>query len=72
MSNTSSASSGGIGILGMLGVIFVTLKIIDIKPIGDWSWWLVTAPFWGGFALLGVFFVVCFVIYIVGKLLGIK
>jgi hypothetical protein len=44
-------SSGGIGIFGLLGVVFVVLKILDVKPIGDWSWWWVTAPFWGGFAL---------------------
>ena len=51
MSNSSSSSSGGIGILGLLGVTFVILKILGVKPIGDWSWWWVTAPFWGGFAL---------------------
>lgn len=50
------ASSGGIGILGLLGVIFVVLKIVDVKPVGDWSWWLVTSPFWGGIVLVaGIF-----------------
>ena len=47
MSNSSS-SSGGIGVLGVLGVVFVALKIIGVI---DWSWWLVTLPFWGGFVL---------------------
>lgn len=51
MSKTSS-SSGGIGVLGLLGVVFVTLKLTGVI---DWSWWWVTLPFWGGFALvLGV------------------
>ncbi len=45
----SSGSSGGIGILDLLGVVFVTLKLCGVI---DWSWWWVTAPFWGGFALL--------------------
>jgi hypothetical protein len=43
-----SSSSGGIGVLGMLGVVFVGLKLGGII---SWSWWLVTLPFWGGFAL---------------------
>jgi len=47
-------SSGGIGVLGLLGVAFVILKIVDVKPIGDWSWWWVTSPFWGGFLLAAV------------------
>jgi hypothetical protein len=44
---SDNKSSGGIGVVGLLGVIFVTLKLTDYI---DWSWWLVTLPFWGGFA----------------------
>jgi hypothetical protein len=47
--NNSPASSGGIGVLGLLGVVFVTLKLTGFI---DWSWWWVTAPFWGGLALV--------------------
>lgn len=46
---SSSSSSGGIGVIGLLGVVFVTLKLLGYI---DWSWWWVTAPFWGGFALI--------------------
>lgn len=35
-------------VLGLLGVCFVVMKILGLI---DWSWWLVTAPFWGGFIL---------------------
>jgi hypothetical protein len=53
MSNTTTTSSGGIGIFGLLGVLFVGLKLGGVI---DWSWWYVTLPFWGGFALIaGVF-----------------
>ena len=45
----SSSSGGGIGVFGLLGVVFVTLKLTGVIA---WSWWLVTLPFWGGFALL--------------------
>ena len=48
MSNTSSSSSSGIGVFGLLGVLFVALKLTGFI---DWSWWWVTAPFWGGFAI---------------------
>ena len=37
------------GVLGLLGVVFVTLKLIGYIT---WSWWWVTAPFWGGFAIV--------------------
>ncbi len=49
MSKNTSSSSGGIGIFGLLGVLFVGLKLTGFI---DWSWWWVTAPFWGGFVLL--------------------
>lgn len=45
MSKETKMSSGGISTLGLLGVVFVTLKLCGV--IG-WSWWWVTAPFWGG------------------------
>ena len=49
MESNNSNSSGGIGLLGVLGIVFVTLKLIGVI---NWSWWWVTLPFWGGFALL--------------------
>lgn len=41
-------SSSGVGVFGLLGVLFVALKLLNII---DWSWWWVTAPFWGGLAI---------------------
>lgn len=34
--------------MGLLGVAFVVLKLTHVI---DWSWWWVTAPFWGGFVI---------------------
>ena len=48
-------SSSGIGVLGLLGVAFVVLKLTGYI---DWSWWWVTLPFWGGIAMVLVFFAV--------------
>lgn len=59
MSNSNSVqSSGGIGILGLLGVLFVGLKLAGIIT---WSWWWVTAPFWGGIALVLAILAVVFI-----------
>lgn len=41
--------SGGICVLGLLGVVFVTLKLCGVI---NWSWWWVTAPFWGVLAIV--------------------
>ena len=57
MENRNSSAGGDI--LGLLGVVFVTLKLTGVI---DWSWWWVTAPFWGGIALVAVIFVVLLVI----------
>jgi len=37
-------NKGSTNILGLLGVAFVILKLCNVI---DWSWLLVTLPFWG-------------------------
>jgi len=39
-----STQQSGVGDVGLLGVVFVTLKLAGVIT---WSWWWVTAPFWG-------------------------
>ena len=49
---TNSTSSGGIGLGGVLFIVFLVLKLTGTIT---WSWWWITAPLWGGFALaLGI------------------
>jgi hypothetical protein len=48
----NSSSSGGVGFFGLMFLIFMTLKLTNYI---DWSWWWVTAPLWGGFALIFLF-----------------
>ena len=38
-----------LNIIPLLGVAFIILKLCHVI---DWSWWLVTLPFWGGIALV--------------------
>ncbi len=59
---SNSSSSSGIGVFGLLGVVFVTLKLTNYI---DWSWWYVTMPFWGGFAVAGVILMAAFLIMII-------
>lgn len=48
----SSSKSGGISFAGALFLIFLVLKLTGVIT---WSWWWVTAPLWGGFAIfLGI------------------
>lgn len=63
--SSSSSSSGGVGVLGLLGVAFVVLKLTGYI---DWSWWWVTAPFWGGFALFLVIMLIVLVVTVVKHL----
>lgn len=35
-------------VCSLLGVAFVVLKLLNVI---DWSWWWVTAPFWGPLVL---------------------
>jgi len=54
--SSSSSSSSGTSIAGLLGVAFVVLKLTGVIT---WSWWWVTAPFWGGLVIaLGIISVV--------------
>lgn len=53
-----------VGLLGMMFIVFLTLKLTETIT---WSWWWVTAPLWGGFAILGVLLVIALLIEIVEK-----
>lgn len=44
--NQKVVYSGGMSTCGTLGVVFVTLKLLGYI---NWSWFWVTAPFWGPF-----------------------
>lgn len=56
-SKTTTVNTGG-SLFGVLGLILVILKLAGVQPVADWSWWLVTLPFWFGLAVVLVFLVV--------------
>lgn len=48
----------GMNTIGLLGILFVALKLTGYI---NWSWWLVTIPFWGPLLLAGVLIFITFI-----------
>lgn len=59
MANSNSSSSGGGGFFGLMFLIFMTLKLTGFI---NWSWWWVTMPLWGGFALIFILILIAGII----------
>jgi phosphoglycerol transferase MdoB-like AlkP superfamily enzyme len=34
-----------------LSLLFITFLVLKLTHVITWSWWWVTAPLWGGFAI---------------------
>ena len=60
----NESSGGGVGFFGLLFLLFLGLKL---GKIIDWSWWWVTSPLWGGFALILIFVLIAALIAIIFK-----
>lgn len=43
-------------------VTFCTFAVLRLFHVIDWSWWLVTAPLWGGALLIASIFVVALIV----------
>jgi membrane protein YdbS with pleckstrin-like domain len=52
--NNKKTTTGGLGIGTVLFLIFLTLKLAEVGPVAQWSWWWVTSPLWIPLALVGV------------------
>lgn len=65
---SNDSTSNGISALGVIGVLFVVLKLFGVTEVATWSWWWVTAPFWGGLAVaLALFVIACIVAVLVAS-----
>lgn len=49
---TKQQQSSGISFAGLLFLLFLGLKLGGVGQVANWSWWWVTAPLWGGIALV--------------------
>jgi hypothetical protein len=63
--NDKKATTGGLGIGTILFLIFLTLKLAEVGPVAQWSWWWVTSPLWIPFALIGVIVSIILVIAVI-------
>jgi hypothetical protein len=61
----------GISFVTLLGLTFIVLKLIGTI---DWSWLWVLAPFWGGFALALliylIYWILILLVFIIGALMN--
>lgn len=58
--HSTEVATGGIGLPTILFLIFLVLKLTGTIT---WSWWWVTAPLWGGFALIIGIILIALAIY---------
>jgi hypothetical protein len=49
---TKQQQSSGISFAGLLFLLFLGLKLGGVGQVATWSWWWVTAPLWGGVAIV--------------------
>ena len=70
MSKTSGAVGGGLTFLEVLFLIFLVLKLTGKTVVASWSWWWVTAPLWGGFAIVAVIWIIIIIILGLAALLN--
>lgn len=48
----NKTKSNGLGLGTVLFLIFLTLKLAEVGPVANWSWWWVTSPLWIPLALV--------------------
>ena len=50
--NKNTVLGGGLTFLQALFLVFLVLKLTGKTVVATWSWWWVTAPLWGGLAIV--------------------
>ena len=68
--NKNTAIGGGLTFLQVLFLIFLVLKLTGKTVVASWSWWWVTAPLWGGFAIVAVIWIIIIIILGLATLLN--
>lgn len=65
MNDNTTITSRGISFTSLLFLIFLVLKLTGYIT---WSWWWVTAPLWGGVAILVAIALICLVAFAIAGL----
>ena len=50
--NKNTVLGGGLSFLQALFLVFLVLNLTGKTVVATWSWWWVTAPLWGGLAIV--------------------
>ncbi len=53
------------GGLNLFSIVYAAIIIMKIAGVITWSWWWITLPFWGGFALFAGLVVVGLIGYLI-------
>jgi hypothetical protein len=60
--NSANVKSGGMSTAMVLFIVFLVLKLTGYIT---WSWWWVTAPLWGGIAIMITFIIIAALAWLV-------
>ena len=63
MANETKSNSS----ISFLSLLFLAFLILKLCGVIDWSWWWVTVPLWGGFAILLVLLAVGGVVLLISS-----
>ena len=55
--NSISVSTGS-----LCSTLFIVFLILKLTKVIDWSWWWVTAPLWGGVAIMILALIILFIV----------
>lgn len=64
MSNKQTVVKSGMSFTTILFLIFLVLKLTNIIT---WSWFWVTMPLWGGYAIIGLMVLFVIIVAIIGR-----
>ena len=68
--NKNTVLGGGLTFLQALFLIFLVLKLTGKTVVATWSWWWVTAPLWGGLAIVLVILLIGLLFIVLSMLLN--
>lgn len=57
------------GYVSFTGLLFITFLVLKLTKVIDWSWWWITAPLWGPFALSIVFMILYIIVGLIRVIL---
>lgn len=64
------ASCALLGLVAVLALVSVVLMALRLGGVVQWSWWLISFPVWGPYAILGVIILVAVTFAGIGKALA--